>query len=91
LATVLTSSLFARRAELLRELATLEESLGAAVTEALEPEPADETLGLEKAAELVGEPPETFRRRPEYLKARVSRPGEGGASRPKCRWPRLRD
>jgi len=70
------TGLFARKAALLRELATLEEQLGAAVAEAVQPEPKDETLDLAAAAALVGEPVSTFRRRLEYRKALVSRPGE---------------
>jgi hypothetical protein len=31
---------------------------------------------LQEAAEAMGEPASTFRRRPEYLKALISRPGE---------------
>jgi hypothetical protein len=70
------AGLFKRHAELLREIASLEEALDAAVAETVKPEPLDETLTLQEAARLMGEPPETFRRRPEYLKARVSRDGE---------------
>jgi hypothetical protein len=67
----------ARRAELLRELAGLEEELGRAVAEALPSSPPnDEALGLAKAAAFMGEPSETFRRRLDYRKALVSMPGE---------------
>jgi hypothetical protein len=69
------SALFARHAELLRELAALEERIGTALEAGRPPEP-DRTLCLEEAATLMGEPPETFRRRLEYRKALVSRPGE---------------
>jgi chromatin segregation and condensation protein Rec8/ScpA/Scc1 (kleisin family) len=66
-----------RRAELLRELAELEESLGRAVSETLCPEPTvDETFSLAEAAALMGERPETFRRRFEYRKALLTRPNE---------------
>jgi hypothetical protein len=75
------SSLFARRAALLREVAVIDEALGPALVEALaaahrdSPKP-DETLTLVQAADRVGEPPETFRKRVEFYKARISRPGE---------------
>jgi hypothetical protein len=46
----------------------------------LVPEPPkseeDAVLNLREAAEFMGEPVETFRRRPEYLKACLRRPGE---------------
>ena len=70
------SALFARRAALLRELAELEDRVGEAFAAAADPEPVDEVIGLEEAARLMGEPASTFRRRPEFLKARISRPGE---------------
>jgi hypothetical protein len=71
------SRVCARRAELLRQLAELEESLGRALSESLEvPFLADDILSLQEAAAWMGEPPETFRRRLEYRKALVSRPGE---------------
>jgi hypothetical protein len=35
-----------------------------------------DVIGLADAAKLAGEPSETFRKRPEFLKARISRPGE---------------
>ena len=70
-------SIFTRRAELLRELALLEEGLGRAIGAALESDsPADEPLDLPAAAAFMGEPSETFRRRLEYRKALLSRPGE---------------
>jgi hypothetical protein len=74
--------IYSRRAALLRELAELEEALGRAVSETLRASPAavpaapDETFSLAQAAAHLGEPPETFRRRLDYRKARVSRPGE---------------
>lgn len=69
--------LFARHAQLLRELARIEERIGAALDAAAPSPPAgDRTVSLEEAATLMGEPPETFRRRLEYRKAQVSRPGE---------------
>lgn len=69
--------LFARRAEILRELATLEEALGGLLGEALRPERVvDEALTLSAAAALLGEPVETFRRRLDYRKALVRRLGE---------------
>jgi hypothetical protein len=72
------SRLCHRRAELLRELAELEEQLGCAIAEALSPAaPAeDKGLGLAEAAALMGEPKETFRRRLEYRKALLTRPRE---------------
>jgi len=39
-------------------------------------EEPDVTLSLEKAAQYMGEPVESFRRRLEYRKALLSRPGE---------------
>ena len=60
--------LYARRAELMRELLELDRELFATI-EALQ---ADAVLSLEEAAAYMGEPIETFRRRPENLKARVS-------------------
>jgi hypothetical protein len=74
--------IFARRAALLRELAELEEDLGRAVAEALSREAPsevprdDEGLGLVEAARFMGERPETFRRRLDYRRALISRPGE---------------
>jgi hypothetical protein len=68
--------LFCRRAELLRELALVDESIGRAVLEALPHAQADEALGLEAAAAFMGEPTETFRRRLDYRKALLTRPGE---------------
>src|SRR5262249_13649663 len=71
------AGLFSPRAVLPRELAGLEEALGGALGEALRPEPvADEVLLLPAAAAYVGEPVETFRRRLDYRKALVTRPGE---------------
>jgi hypothetical protein len=74
-------SLFARRATLLREVAVIDEALGPALGEAFaaaqrDSQKPDETLTLAQAATLVGEPAETFRRRLEYRKALISRPGE---------------
>jgi hypothetical protein len=70
-------ALFFRRAELLRELARLEETLGGALGDALRPDQhEDEALTLTDAARLLGEPVETFRRRLEYRKALLSRRGE---------------
>ncbi len=69
--------LFARRAALLRELAGLEEALGAALGGAVAEEAKpDEALDLPAAAALLGEPVETFRRRLDYRKALLRRPGE---------------
>jgi hypothetical protein len=65
----------ARRAGLLRELADLEAELGRAL-EAAEPELADAVLSLPEAASYMGEPVSTFRRRPDYLRALVSKPTE---------------
>ncbi len=69
------SPLFARRAELMRELAALEECLGSELDRAFRP-PVDETLSAEQAAAFLGEPLETFRRRLDYRKALLRRPGE---------------
>jgi hypothetical protein len=68
--------LFSRRAELLRELAELEEELSLAFQCALSPEPSDEVFGVAEAAAFMGEPVETFRRRFEYRKALLTRPRE---------------
>ena len=70
-------SLFAQHAELLRQLAAIEERIGAALDAIPASAPAaDRTISLYEAAAMMGEPPETFRRRLEYRKAQVSRPGE---------------
>jgi len=66
--------LCARRASLLRELADLEIELGRAFEPGME-EP-DAVLPLKEAAAFMGEPVSTFRRRPEYCKALISRPTE---------------
>jgi hypothetical protein len=70
--------IYARRAELLRELAATEADLAAALAQpAVAPSPAgDEALDLTAAAGLFNEPPNTFRQRLEYRKALISRPGE---------------
>lgn len=68
--------LFARRATLLRELASLEEALGQAFGERLRPEAADDALSLQAAAAFMAEPVETFRRRLDYRKALLRLPGE---------------
>ena len=68
--------LFARHAELLRELAALEERMGGELEVALRPPVIDDTLNAEQAAAFLGEPVETFRRRLEYRKALLRRPGE---------------
>lgn len=67
------SRICARRAALHRELAELDEELGRALASR---DADDAVLSLKKAARYMGEPTETFRRRGEYLKARVSRDGE---------------
>ena len=66
-----------RRAELLRQLAELDERLARAF-EAFEgkPEPEDVTLSLQEASVFLGEPASTVRRRGCYLRARVSTEGE---------------
>lgn len=70
-------SLSARRAALLRELASLEEGLGLALADALRPaEVPDKALSLSEVAAFMGEPKDTFRRRLEYRKALLTRPGE---------------
>jgi hypothetical protein len=66
----------ARRAELLRELAGLEEALASAVAAAAQPAARDEILNLKQAAAYLGEPERTVQSRLEYRKALVSRPGE---------------
>lgn len=70
------AALFTRRAALLRELAVIEEQLGAALDRPVIPAMVDETLDLKAAAAVMGERPETFRRRLDYRKALLSRPGE---------------
>jgi hypothetical protein len=71
------SRICTRRAELLRELAGLEEALGRAVGEATSTAtPTDDALGLAAAAAFMGEPEETFRRRLDYRKALLSKPKE---------------
>lgn len=67
-----------RRAELFREFAVLEVELAEALARAARPAAAkpDQVLTLYEAAAFMGEPAETFRRRLEYRKAVVSRPGE---------------
>lgn len=53
------------------------EALARMLARAMEGSIRDDTpLVLKDAAEFMGEPEETFRRRDEYRKARVSRPGE---------------
>jgi hypothetical protein len=71
-------SICTRRAALLRELADLDLALVGAVEDQERPTLAepDVVLSLEEAAAFMGEPASTFRRRPEYLKALISRPGE---------------
>ena len=57
--------LYARKAELLRELAAVEERIGAVLDAATRPADPDRTLSLKEAAAMFGEPEETFRRRLE--------------------------
>jgi hypothetical protein len=66
--------LLSRRAGLLREVADLDLEL-ARVLDAREAVADVEGLSLEEAARYLGEPKETVRRRPEYLKARISAEG----------------
>ncbi len=69
--------LFDRRAGLLRELAGVDELLARAFESAAEPaELEDAVLSLKEAALFMGEPAGTFRRRPDYVRALVSRPTE---------------
>jgi hypothetical protein len=69
--------LLERRAALQRALADVDDALASALGGTPEiAEPADEVLNQVEAAELVGEPVSTFRRRPLYRKALVSAPGE---------------
>jgi len=70
------SRICARRAELLRELAGLEEELGRAFGTIVCRSPADEALGVAEAARFMGEPVETFRRRLDYRKALISKSKE---------------
>jgi len=63
-------AIYRRRAELLTELAKLELEL-ARIASAPAEKP-DEVLSLEQAASLLNEPPSVVRRKPEYLKTRVS-------------------
>jgi hypothetical protein len=68
--------LYARKAELLRELADLEVQIPDAIVAATAPQPPDEVLGLDDAAKLMNEPAGTFRQRPCYRRALVSGPRE---------------
>lgn len=70
------AEIFARRAALLRELADLDQRLAAVLEEAMRPVVPDAVLGLKEAAAFLGEAPATFRRRLEYRKALLTRPGE---------------
>jgi hypothetical protein len=72
------AALFARRAELLRELAAVDEALAVTFCDTQKPLPPveDRGLTLPEAARLFGEPPETFRTRLEYRKALISKPGQ---------------
>lgn len=71
-----------RRAQLQRELATLDADLAEALDQPAAPpvqappDQPDKGLSLAEAADLFGDPPSTFRRRLEYRKALISRPGE---------------
>lgn len=65
-----------RRAVLLRELADLDLELAQAITAREAPGEPDAVFSLDEAAAFMGEPASTFRRRPEYGKALVSRPTE---------------
>jgi hypothetical protein len=65
-----------RRAELQRELASLDEELACHLAEDSPTKSEDSILDLAEAANMVGEPPSTFRRRLEYRRALVSRPGQ---------------
>jgi hypothetical protein len=69
--------IYARRAALQRELAELDLELAEVVVAAAPAaQEADAVLSLAEAADFMGEPPSTFRRRPEYLRALLSRPQE---------------
>jgi hypothetical protein len=58
-------------------LAGLEQArVEAVLSAASRPELPDAALTLEQAAAMFGEPPETFRRRPDVVKAQIRRPGE---------------
>ena len=66
----------ARRAEILRELADLDLAMAGAIEAREPPAEPDAVLSVPEAAAYMGEPVSTFRRRPEYVKALVSRPTE---------------
>jgi hypothetical protein len=69
-------ALFARRAQIQRELADLDERLGSALAAFTAPRAPDQALTLLEAAKMLGERPETVRRRLEYRKALIRRVGE---------------
>jgi hypothetical protein len=70
------AAILAKRAELQRQLAGLDEALAIALRVVERPEEADQALGLKEAADRVGEPVSTFRQRGCYRRALVSGPGE---------------
>lgn len=74
--SVTVSAILARRAELTRELAALDEALAVALEGAQKPEEPDRILGLADAAAHVGEAASTFRQRPCYRRALVSAAGQ---------------
>jgi hypothetical protein len=67
-------AILAKRAELQRQLASLDEALAIALSDAEKPVEPDRVLSLEEAAAHVGEPASTFRQRPCYRRALVSGP-----------------
>lgn len=71
------AGIYARRASLLRQVAAIDDELAGALQAQQEPpQESDVVLTLAEAASFMGEPASTFRRRLEYAKALVSRPGE---------------
>jgi hypothetical protein len=70
------ASILAKRADLTRQLAALDDALAIALREVQRPEEPDRVLSLTEAASHVGEPVSTFRQRLYYRCALVSGPTE---------------
>jgi hypothetical protein len=66
------AAILAKRAELQRQLAALDEALAIALRDSEKPEEPDRVLSLVEAAAHVGEPVSTFRQRPWYRRAQIS-------------------